>query len=720
MSQQEIASAQPIAGMHRALDDPVLGVEDRTRVRNLLDERLRFESLLSRLSATFINLPADEVDSQIERGLQQIVEFLGIERSSLAQFSEDGSELVVTHSYTIPGFAPFPRLNLAAIWPWYTAQIRAGQVLRFRRLPDDLPAEAAPEREWVLRGGLPRSHLAIPFKVGDAVLGGIGFGAYVKERDWPDEVVDSLRLVGAIFANALARKRADIVLRESEGRFRLMADTAPVMVWMSGPDKLCTYFNKHWLDFTGRPLEREIGAGWSEGVHADDLQRCLDTYIRAFDARQEFRMEYRLRRFDGQFRWILDAGVPRFETDGTFEGYIGSCIDITDHKRAEEALRDSEAGLRFLLESTHAIPWVADAQTWRFTYVGPQAGALLGYPHEAWFEPDFWVTHIHADDRQAALAFCLEHSRKHADYEFEYRMVAADSRTVWIHDIVHVVAENGRPVLLRGFMVDVTARRQAEEESRSLREQLIRVGRVSLMGELAASIAHEVNQPLCAIVSNAQALQRVLGGGGYDLDDLRETLDDIIRDGHRASAVIARIRGFFQKVPVEDTPVEVNDLVREVAALMRSEMARRGVAVKLELAQSLPPALGRRIQLQQVILNLMVNGADAMEGVARDLRELVIGSLEDAAGAIVLTVKDVGAGIEPENFDHVFDPFFTTKPAGMGMGLAICKSIVEAHGGRIWATSKPGQGATFQFTLPAIRTPFKEEWRWQTGRAAHD
>src|SRR5207245_3969655 len=188
----------------------------------------------------------------------------------------------------------------------------------------------------------------------------------------------------------------------------------------------------------------------------------------------------------------------------------------------------------------------------------------------------------------------------------------------------------------------------------------------------------------------------------YDLDDLREGVDDITRYGQPASAVIARIRGFFQKTPVEDTPVDVNDLVREVAALMRSEMARRGVAVKLELAQCLPPALGRRIQLQQVILNLIVNGADAMEGVARDLRELVICSLENAAGAIVLTVKDVGAGIDAGNFDHLFDAFFTTKPAGMGMGLAICKSIVEAHGGTIWATSKPGQEAQLQCSMPAI------------------
>src|SRR5207247_930155 len=204
--------------------------DDGPRLLELLNERLRFETLLARLSATFIHMPAEDVDGQIERGLRQIVEFLDIERSSLGQFSEDGSELLVNDSYTVPGLA---------------------------------------------------------------------------------------RLLLVNSAHALARKRSESVLRESEGRFRLMADTAPVMVWMSGPDKLCTYFNRSWLDFTGRPLHREVGAGWSEGVHADDLLRCLDTYDRAFEARQGFRMEYRLRRFDGDYRWVLDTGVPRFEPDGT-------------------------------------------------------------------------------------------------------------------------------------------------------------------------------------------------------------------------------------------------------------------------------------------------------------------------------------------------------------------------------------------------------------------
>jgi PAS domain S-box-containing protein len=560
----------PVASPSDALD------QDYRRLWDLLDDRLRFESFLARLSATFINLPAEDVDSQIDRSLQQLVEFLQIERCCLAQFSEDGRQLLVTHSYTVPGFAAMMHVDMAALWPWYTARVRAGHVFRLNRLPEDLPAEAVQEREYVLREGAPRSSLAIPFKVGDVVLGGLGVGSFRREIDWSPHVVQSLQLVGQIFANALARRRADLALRESERRFRLLADAAPVMVWMSGPDKQCTYFNKPWLDFTGRSLHQELGNGWSDGVHGDDSQRCLATYCQAFDARQQFRMEYRLRRADGAYHWILDTGIPRFEADGTFEGYIGSCIDITEERRAEEALRQ-------------------------------------------------------------------------------------------------------------------------------VREQLAHAGRVTLMGELAASIAHEVNQPLCAIVTNAQAIQRLLGaeGEGGGVAEVREALRDIVDDGQRASAVLARIRGFVQKAPVQTAPLEVNELIQEVAALMLSEMTRRSVTMTLELADALPAVLGDRIQLQQVLVNLIVNAADAMARVARDKRTMVLRSTLDSSAAVSVAVEDAGEGLDRTIADQAFEAFVTTKPGSMGMGLAICKSIVEAHGGRITAAANAGRGTTFQFTLPA-------------------
>jgi PAS domain S-box-containing protein len=555
--------------------DPATGARapQHSALLDLLNERLQFESLLSRLSATFVNLPAEEVDSQIERGLRQIVEFLGIERSSLGQFSEDGSQLVVTHSYAVSGTPPYATLDLAKIWPWYTEQIRRGKLLRFTRLPEELPPEAVHEREHVVKAGGPRSHLAIPFKVGDAILGGIGFGTF-RQHEWSDDIVQSLQLVGEIFANALARQRSEEVRRRSEER------------------------------------------------------------------------------------------------------------------------------LQILLESTHAMPWVADAETWRFTFVGPQAAMLLGYPLEAWYEANFWPEHLHSDDREHAVAFCQDHSRRDSDYQFEYRMVAADGQIVWIHDIVNVVRQGGAPTTLRGFMIDVTALRSAEEESRNLRDQLARAGRVQTLGQLAASIAHEVNQPLCAIVSNAQTLRRMVAAGGFDMEELQEALQDITQDGQRASAVIARIRGSLQKAPTHRAPVDVNELIREVAVLMGRDAVRRRVTVKVQLAEDLPAVLGDRVQLQQVILNLVTNGADALDGVPRERRELVIRSTADRAGGVAVAVQDSGVGIDPKNLGHIFDALFTTKPGGMGMGLAICKSIIEAHGGRISASPNAGGGSTFQFTVP--------------------
>jgi PAS domain S-box-containing protein len=310
-----------------------------------VQERLRFETLLAELSAAFVNLPANQIDSQIESGLQRLVTFLDIDRGGLAELLIAQKQMVITHSYHTPAAPPHTRIILDEQLPWYTRTIYQGEIIRFSALPDDLPPEAVREREYCLWVGL-KSHVMIPLKVMGAYVGAIGFGSFRRNCDWSDELIQRLRLVGEIFTNALARKRADIAIHESEGRFQLMAETAPVMVWMSGPDKLCTYFNKHWLDFTGRPLERQIGDGWSDGVHPDDLQRCLRTYCEAFDTRQEFRMEYRLQRFDGEYRWVLDTGVPRFGADESFAGYIGSCIDVTDQKQVEEALRAKEQSLR--------------------------------------------------------------------------------------------------------------------------------------------------------------------------------------------------------------------------------------------------------------------------------------------------------------------------------------------------------------------------------------
>jgi signal transduction histidine kinase len=250
-----------------------------------------------------------------------------------------------------------------------------------------------------------------------------------------------------------------------------------------------------------------------------------------------------------------------------------------------------------------------------------------------------------------------------------------------------------------GTVMDVTASKRAEEALRQAQAELAHVTRVTTMGELTASIAHEVNQPLAAVIANANASLRWLAAATPNLDEAREALLRIVRDGKRASDVITRIRTLVQKTDPEKTRLDINQTVQEVVLLMQNEAVRKGVALRIDLAADVPPVLGDRVQLQQVILNLVMNGIEAMNTVADRPREMVIRSSAQESDNVLLAVQDSGIGIDPRNLDKIFDTFYTTKPQGMGMGLAISRSIVENHGGKLWAVPNDGPGATFQFTL---------------------
>jgi len=250
------------------------------------------------------------------------------------------------------------------------------------------------------------------------------------------------------------------------------------------------------------------------------------------------------------------------------------------------------------------------------------------------------------------------------------------------------------------FVLDLTQRKHAEEALRKAQAELAHVTRVTTLGELTASIAHEVNQPLAAVVNAAVACLRWLDRGSPDLDEARRAAEWIIKEGNRASEVIRRVRALAKKTDIEKVPFDVNDVVKEVIALVQHELISHRVSLRMELAPTLPMILADRVQLQQVIINLVMNGIEAMQSVTDRSRELVIGSHQDETHRVLVTVTDSGVGISAENADRMFNAFFTTKSSGMGMGLSICRSIVEAHGGRLWATANVPHGATFQFTLP--------------------
>jgi PAS domain S-box-containing protein len=497
------------------------------------------------------------------------------------------------------------------------------------------------------------------------------------------------------------RTTGETDLRESESRFRVVADAAPVLIWMAGVDKLCTFFNKPWLEFTGRSLDEEMGNGWVEGVHPDDLQRCLKTYTEAFDARKAFVMQYRLRRNDGEYRWISDNGVPRYDAQGNFGGYIGSCLDVTELINKEQALREFEERVVLAAEAAHLGVWEMDTAT-NELWMSDGARTLFQFDSETRLDHAAVQDRVHPEDRALRDSAVKGAIETRGGYEIEYRVLLPDGTLRWIGSHGRcVTGENGKGTRLIGVSIDITPRKRAEAEALQHREELGHLSRVAAMGELAASIAHELNQPLSGITSNASAGQRFIDRGDVDLRELRDLLGDIMADGRRAGDVIRGIQRMVKKGVPNRQRVNLNDLVINVARMVSPNAMLQSCEVETSLEPNLPPIGADPIQLQQVLLNLVINAFDAMRDTPKPNRKIVIATERSGDGAIHASVRDYGIGIPEEARERLFEHFFTTKPKGLGMGLAIVRSIVESHGGTIAAENVDGGGARFYFALPA-------------------
>ena len=398
-------------------------------------------------------------------------------------------------------------------------------------------------------------------------------------------------------------------------------------------------------------------------------------------------------------RWAL-----RRDAHGTPIGTLETNNDVTEHRRAQELLRRSQAA--YLAEAqkisiTGSFGWEA---TKGDIFWSEESFRIFDYDVALKPSIELIMRRVHPDDAAAVRQAIERASRDKTDLDIEHRLLMPDGSVKHLHVIGHIITDEPGMLQFAGAIMDLTAAKHAEERWQRAQSELALVSRVSALGQMAASIAHEINQPLAAIVTSGQACLRWLEREVPQIDGASAAVRRIIDDGKRASGIVQGIRALIKRTAQQQGPVDLNDVVDDIIPLVRREILDHRIFLRLDLASGLPSVLGDRVQLQQVIINFVINGIQAMETVVDRPRRLVIRSQQGEAGDVLVAVQDSGVGIPPESESQLFDAFFTTKPDGMGMGLAICRSIIEAHGGRVWTEPAIGEpGAIFHFSLPPLR-----------------
>src|SRR5712692_4213360 len=510
---------------------------------------------------------------------------------------------------------------------------------------------------------------------------------------------DELAHVGRVF-NDTARHLRDLyaTLQRSEDRLRLVIDTIPAHAWSARPDGSVDFINQRFLEFTGRSMKDILGWGWGSLVHPDDLARYVGEWQAAVATAEPMESEARVRRMDGDYRWLLIRNVPLRDTLGNIVNWYGTAIDIEERRRAEDALRRSEAYLAEAqrLSKTGSFGWGVSTGE---VFWSEETFRIFQYDRTTKPTVELILQRVHPEDAVHVKQTIESASMNGKDFEHEYRLTMPDNSVKYIHVVAHALSDESGRIEFVGAVMDVTERKRAEDALREAQANLARVSRVTTMGELTASLAHEIKQPITAAVTDAKTCLRWIGRDQPDVEEAREAAARIIKDVTRASDIISSISLLFKKGALQRELVDVNDLIREMIVLLRSEANRYSISIRTELAEHLPRVMGDRVQLQQVFMNLMLNGIDAMKDTT-GARALTIKS-ETADGQVLISVSDTGVGFPQEQADQIFKAFFTTKDNGTGMGLPISRSIIESHGGRLWAAGASGRGATFQFTLPA-------------------
>jgi PAS domain S-box-containing protein len=502
------------------------------------------------------------------------------------------------------------------------------------------------------------------------------------------------------------QKRAEEVLRASETDLRQVLNSIPGMVAVVDTNGEVAFLSKPVIDYYGKP-QGEINNQWMTGdlIHSEDRTGFIQAFTQSLASGDPTEIELRARRFDGVYRWFKLRGRPLRDRQSRIVRWYFLQTDIDDRKRAEDELRRSEARHRVVVEAASDAVVSID-ENGAIILANPATKPIFGYSPEDLIGKPLTVLMPGAMRGLHEKGFkrYLDTGAKQLNWQGTEVTALRANGEEFPAEVSFGEMTLDRRKIFTGFIRDISGKKRADEELRNTQAELARMMRVMTIGQLTASIAHEVSQPLSGIITNTSTCVRMLNSNPPDVDGARETAKRTMRDGKRATDVIARLRTLLSKRQINIEPVDVNEAAREVLALLSGELQKRDLLLLQQFNDNLPHVMGDRVQLQQVILNLLRNASDAMEMVTDRPRSLLIRTETDN-NSVRLSVQDSGVGFDPRITDRLFESFFTTKQEGMGIGLSVSRSIVEAHHGKLWATRNDGPGATFAFSIPYDDSP---------------